>query len=580
MWFVTTLRQYPEIALFLSLGIGYWVGGKSFKGFSLGAVTATLLAAIAIGQLGIKVSSDLKATFFLMFLFAIGYGVGPQFVRGITKDGVPQAVYAAIVCVFCLGASVVVAKLAGYDAGAAAGLFAGSQTISASMGLATDAINRLALAPTQTKSLLDIMPTAYAVTYIFGTVGSAIVIAMLGPILLRIDVKKACKEYEEAHGGKRALGGAGDAWQAYEVRAFQIAPDSQVVGMNVDDVEAWLPQAVRTPAMALPDAGDASVPAHRMYVLAIRRDGVVQQATGDVVLRSGDVVSVVGPRREVIALVGNASKEVDDPELLSAPIEGIDVYVSNKDADGKTLEELGKLPGARGVYIRAVKRGIQETPIPILPDEKLYRGDVISLVGRTQDTSAAGKALGVIDRPTDVADVAFIGLAITIGALIGAIVLKVGGVPITLSTAGGALILGIIFGWYRATRPTFGRIPSATLWFMNSVGLNMFIAVIGLTAGPKFVAGLQQLGFGLFLWGIVATTVPLILGMYLAKYVFRFHDAITLGAISGARTTTASLGMVCDAAQSQVPGLGYTVTYAVGNTLLTIWGMFMVMLVR
>ncbi len=169
----------------------------------------------------------------------------------------------------------------------------------------------------------------------------------------------------------------------------------------------------------------------------------------------------------------------------------------------------------------------------MLADTKLYRGDVMSLVGRSQDTAAAGKALGVIDRPTDIADVAFIGIAITIGALIGAVVIKVAGVPLTLSTAGGALILGIISGWYRATRPTFGRIPSATLWFMNSVGLNMFIAVIGLTAGPKFVAGLQQLGFGMFLWGIVATTVPLILGMFLAKYVFRFHDAITLGAVSG-----------------------------------------------
>ncbi len=151
-WFVATLRQYPEIALFLSIGVGYWVGTKSFKGFSLGAVTATLLAAIAIGQLGIKISPDVKSTFFLIFLFAIGYGVGPQFVRGITKDGIPQAIFAAIVCVFCLGASVIVAKVAGYDPGAAAGLFAGSQTISASMGLATDAINRLGLPADQTKA--------------------------------------------------------------------------------------------------------------------------------------------------------------------------------------------------------------------------------------------------------------------------------------------------------------------------------------------------------------------------------------------------------------------------------------------
>jgi putative transport protein len=557
-WFVATLRQYPEIALFLAIGVGFWVGTKSFKGFSLGAVTATLLAAILIGQLGIKISGDVKSVFFLLFLFAIGYGVGPQFVRGITKDGVPQAIFGAVVSVLCIATSIVVAKFAGYDSGAGAGLYAGSQTISASMGLAIDAIGRLGLPADQAKALLDIMPTAYAVTYIFGTVGSAILLAQIGPLLLGINLKKAAKEYEDKHGGQRALGGLNDSWQRYEVRAFKLAPDSVIVGKTVSDVEAML-------------GGQA-----RMYVLRVRRNGKVEDATTDMVLQTGDVASVVGPREEVVKLVGRASPEVDDPELLSAPVEGVDVYVTSKAADGKTLEELGNLPGARGVYIRSIKRGVTETPIPILADTKIYRGDVMQIVGRTTDTTAAGKALGVIDRPTDVADIAFIGLAITLGALIGAVVIKIAGIPITLSTAGGALILGIVFGWYRATRPTFGRIPAATLWFMNTFGLNVFIAVVGLTAGPKFVAGLQQLGIGVFLWGVVATSVPLIIAMFLGKYVFRFDPAINLGACAGARTTTAALGMICDSAQSQVPGLGYTVTYAVGNTILTIGGMFIV----
>ena len=169
-------------------------------------------------------------------------------------------------------------------------------------------------------------------------------------------------------------------------------------------------------------------------------------------------------------------------------------------------------------------------------------------------------------------------LAITVGTLIGAIVLNVGGIPLTLSTAGGALIAGIIFGWYRAIHPTFGRIPEPTVWFMNSVGLNVFIAVVGISAGPGFVAGLQKLGISLFLWGIFATAVPLFIGMFIAKYVFHFHPALLLGVCAGARTTTAALGMICESAKSQVPGLGYTVTYAVGNTLLTIWGMVVIMI--
>jgi putative transport protein len=246
--------------------------------------------------------------------------------------------------------------------------------------------------------------------------------------------------------------------------------------------------------------------------------------------------------------------------------------------DGKTLAELASMPLARGVFLRKIVRGATATEIPILPNTQVQRGDILTIVGRTQDTAAATNALGRPDAQTDIADVAFIGAAIAIGALIGAMTYKVGSVPLTLSTSGGALISGLFFGWLRSVRPTFGRIPSPTVWFMNSVGLNVFIAVVGISSGPGFVAGLQQLGFSLFLWGVMVTTVPLILAMYVGKYVFRFHPAILLGCCSGARTTTASLGMINDRAKSQIPGLGYTVTYAVGNTLLTIWGMVLVLL--
>jgi putative transport protein len=280
----------------------------------------------------------------------------------------------------------------------------------------------------------------------------------------------------------------------------------------------------------------------------------------------------------LVSVLGANATEVEDPELLAVPVEGVDVYVSNKAVDGKTLAELAQMPATRGVFLRRIVRGATATVIPILANTTIQRGDLLTLVGRTQDTAAATKLLGVADRATDVADVAFIGAWIVMGALLGALVFKVGGAPITLSTAGGALIAGIVGGWFRSVRPSFGRIPTPTVWFMNSVGLNIFIAIVGISAGPGFVNGLKTQGVGLFLWGALATTVPLVLGMFVAKYLFRFHDALTLGIVSGSRTTTASLGLVCDQAKSQVPALGYTVTYAVGNTLLTIWGMILIML--
>jgi putative transport protein len=558
-WLFAALRQYPEIAIFLALGLGYYFGKFTFRGIGLGSVTATLLAGVLIGQIGITISPPLKAFVFLMFLFAVGYGVGPQFVRGVARDGLPQALFSAVQCVFSLLVPIALVKFVGYDLGYAAGFYSGSQTISAAMGLSTDAINRLGLAADRVKAMLDGMPVAYAVTYMFGTVGSAIIIALVGPALLRINLVAACKDYEEKQGGVKELGGVGSAWHRWEVRAFRVQPNGKVIGLRAVEAEAMVPDA-------------------RVFVLRIRRNGVIEEATADTVLREGDVVAVAGAREVLVRVIGEGAKEVDDPQLLNVPVEGVDVYVTSKSVDGKTLAELAKRPAARGVFLRKITRGAVATSIPILPNTKIHRGDILTLVGRTQDTTAAAKEFGVPDRSTDVADVAFIGGAITVGALLGALVWKVAGVPLTLSTAGGALIAGLVFGWLRSVRPFFGRIPSSTVWFMNSVGLNVFIAVIGISAGPGFVNGLKTQGISLFLWGALATTVPLVLGMYVGKYLFRFHDAIVLGIVSGSRTTTASLGLVCDRAQSQVPALGYTVTYAVGNTLLTIWGMVFVML--
>ena len=560
-WFFETLKQYPEIAIFLTLALGYYFGKFTFKGIGLGAVTATLLAGVLIGQLGIKISQPLKAFSFLMFLFAVGYGVGPQFVRGIAKDGLPQAIYSVVQCVLSLASVVVIAKLVGYDLGYSAGLYAGSQTISASMGLATDAINRLGMEADKAKAALDAMPIAYAVSYMFGTVGSAIVIAIIGPKLLGIDLVAACKDYEEKQGGEKELGGPGTAWSRFALRAYKVQSGGKAAGLRVAEAESLVPDA-------------------RLFILRIRRGDEIMDATADIVLEEGDVVAVAGKREVLVNTLGAEAVEVEDRELLAVPVEGVDVLVTKKDVDGKTLEELATRPAARGVFLRKITRGVTATDIPILPRTEINRGDLLTLVGRTEDIAAATKMLGVADRPTDVTDMAFVGAAIVVGALIGALVFKVAGVPLTLSTAGGALIAGIIGGWLRSVRPSFGRIPTPTVWFMNSVGLNIFIAIVGISAGPGFVNGLKTQGVGLFLWGAVATTVPIILGMFTAKYIFRFHDALNLGIISGARTTTASLGLVCDQAKSQIPALGYTVTYAVGNTLLTIWGMVIIMLLK
>ena len=154
----------------------------------------------------------------------------------------------------------------------------------------------------------------------------------------------------------------------------------------------------------------------------------------------------------------------------------------------------------------------------------------------------------------------------------------VGGVQIP-GAGGGTRLSGVRFGWLRSKRPTFGNIPPGALWFMNHLGLNVFIAVVGIEAAPSFVAGLRSVGPMLFLAGAIATILPVFFGLWLGHRIFRFPPAITLGCCAGTRTSTASLGAVQDALGSTLPAIGYTVTYAVSNILLVIWGLLTVLLI-
>jgi len=469
---VATLQRSPELAIFLSLAIGYWIGVIKLGSFSLGTVTGTLLAAILIGQLGIVVSPNVKSIFFIMFLFAVGYGVGPQFVRGVATDGLPQAIFAVVVSVLCLFSVYAACKIAGYDAGFGAGLLAGSQTISAAMGLATDAFNGLGLTPDKVKDLADHMPVAYAITYIWGTVGTGLILSLLGPKLLGVDLAAECKRYEQEMSVGAPAGGMQSAYRRLDMRAYKVRD--------------------RIPPGTTVAAAEARHADDRVFVQRLRRDGQVIDFTPTTVLQPGDVIAVAGKTQVLVDVIGKYANEVSDPELLDVPAEAVDVVLTNKAYDGKTLIELAKTDFARGLYLNKITRGATSVNIPILAQTKVNRGDILRIAGPGENIAEAVKNLGYADRPTTATDMVFVGLGIVVGGLVGAVVLPVRGVPITLSTSGGALIAGIIIGWLRGVRPTFGRIPAPALWFMNSVGLNVFIAVVGLTAGPTFVAGIQQ----------------------------------------------------------------------------------------
>ena len=555
-WIVNVLRSNVALTIFLTLALGYFIGGIKIGHFSLGAVTGTLLVGVLIGQMDISISAQVKSVFFTMFLFAVGYSVGPQFVRGVAHDGAPQAIFAVVICALCLVVTYIAAKIAGYDVGLAAGLWAGAQTISASIGLATDAINNSGIS--NAKQMLDQIPVAYAICYLWGTIGTGVILAQLGPKLIGANLVEACKQYEAEMSKGQPEGGMGSAWHQLQLRAFEIATDGKAAGKTVSAMEALHP-------------------GERLFIERIRSGGKIIDFDADTTLKAGDVVAVSGPTEALVALEQHA-KEVADKELLNIPVESVDLVITHKDVNGKTLVDLAKEDFARGVYLQKITRGATSVDVPILAQTTIHRGDILKLSGTKTHIARIEKAIGYADRPSDATDMVWVGLFILAAGLIGALSVTVGGVPVTLSVSGGVLIGGLVLGWLRSVHPTFGRLPAPTQWFMNSVGLNVFIAIVGISAGPGFVAGLKTAGVGLFLWGMIATSVPMLLAPLIGKYLFKFHPAINLGVCGGARTSTASVAMVGDVAKSNIPMLGYTVPYAVSNTLLTLIGMIIVLI--
>ena len=555
-WIVNTLRANPALVIFLTLALGYYIGGFKFGNFSLGAVTGTLLVGVLIGQLDITISSQVKSVFFVMFLFAVGYSVGPQFVQGVARDGAPQAVFAAVICVLCLACTWLAAKIAGFDVGLAAGLWAGAQTISASIGLATDAINNSGIS--NAKEALNQIPVAYAICYLWGTIGTGMILSMIGPKLIGANLEEACKDYEARLSKGQPESGMESAWHQLQMRAFEVSDKSVAVGKTVKALE-------RTDRE------------ERLFIERIRRGGHIIDFDADTSIEVGDVVAVSGSTPTLVALEKGAV-EVADKELLDVPVESVDLVVTRKEANGQTVIELSKEDFTRGVYLSKITRGATSVDIPVLAQTAVNRGDILKLSGTKTHIARVEKAIGYADRPSNTTDMVWVGLFILVFGLLGALTLKVGGVPITLSVSGGVLIGGLVLGWARSVHPTFGRLPAPTMWFMNSVGLNVFIAIVGISAGPGFVAGLKANGVTLLIWGAVATSVPMLLAPLIGKYIFKFHPAILLGVCGGARTSTASVAMVADVAKSNIPMLGYTVPYAVSNTLLTLFGMVIVLM--
>ncbi len=510
-----------------------------------------------MGQLAIEVHPLVKLVFFDLFLFATGYKVGPQFFRGLKKNALTQAALTFVLCGASLVTTVAAARLMDYDSGTAAGLMAGAFTESTVIGTAGNTIDRLDISAAEKEEMQNNIPVAYAVSYLVGTGFVVWFLSSLAPRLLGVDLREETRKLEAQHGVQaKSETETRSAYREWDLRAYRL-PDS-FAGRTVLDVErAYAP--------------------NRVFVERLRRGSALVDALPETVLREGDV-AVIGARRHVLLAEGSRlGEEVEDRELLDFPMAALDVVVTNKEVSDRTLEKIAEDYG-RGVVLLKLVRGGEE--IPFGPDTEVNRGDLLRLAGAERDVERAGKALGYIERPSSETDVVFVGLGILLGGLVGALTVKVGELPLSLTASGGALIMGLVFGWLRSVRPTFGRIPEPALWVFDTIGLAVFIGVVGLNAGPTFVAGLRETGPSLLLVGFVVAVLPHATALLFGRYVLKMNPVILLGACAGAGTVTAALRAIQDEAGSKLPVLGYTVPYAIGNILLTAWGPVIVMLTQ
>lgn len=561
-WFAHTFRTYPTIPIFLVIGLGFWIGKFKFKSFSLGPVTSVLLVGVLVGQMQIPIGPPLKSLFFLIFLFAIGYKCGPQFVSALKGQGLKQVLFAVVVCLLCFGTAFVCAKIMGYNAGIATGLYAGSQTLSPVIGVAADTISSLPVSAAQKQEWVDLIPVCYTVTYVYGAIGAVWILGNLGPRLLGglEKVRKQTKELEQelSHSSLSSDPAFISGNRPVVFRAYKVEAKHFEEPQSVNQIQEHFKQLER-----------------RLFVERIRKaNKTICEATPDSMVGLGDEIVLSGRHEYIIEDESWIGPEIDDPVLLSFPVEKTKVMITRK-AAGITLDELRAKPFMYGVIIESLTRD-EGLEIPILAQTKLLEGDMLAIQGLPAEIRHAVPELGIEERPTNQTDMIFLCLAIAIGAFVGSLAIRIGNVPVGLSTSGGALIAGIFFGWLRTRHPSVGMIPEASLWLMNTLGLNLFIAVIGIEAGPTFIAGIKTVGIMLFIMGLISTSVPLILAIWIGDKIFKFHPAINLGCCAGGRKTTPGIGAVTSALGSSVPALGYTLTYAVSNTMSIFLGVAMV----
>ncbi|MDY7578952.1 aspartate-alanine antiporter [Herbaspirillum sp. RTI4] len=559
-WLHDLFKTSPEIALFLSLGIGYYIGKIKFGKFQLGGVAGSLLAAVVISQVGVHIDPGVKAVLFALFIYAVGYESGPQFFNSLGKQSVKEIILAAVLALTGLATVVIMARLFGLDKGLAAGVAAGGLTQSAIIGTAGDAIAKLGLAADEVKRLQGNVAIGYAVTYVFGSFGAIIVCVNILPRLMGRSIREDAIKAEVAmQSGVKVLAPGQEAAVSELIgRLYEIVRG----GNTVNDIETLDPATTVT-------------------IEKVKRAGRIIPVNPELVLQPLDIVLVVGRHDAMLSISKLMGKEVYAVEGMELTMQHRDMVLTNKQFHNKTVSAIRTetANGVRhGIFVTQISRMGQV--LPMLPETVVQLGDVISIYGAEQDVKRVADSVGYVLIPSAKTDFVYLGAGLVVGLLVGLLTAKIGSIPLTLGSGGGALLSGLLFGWYRSKHQSFGEMPNPAVQILKDLGLAGFVVVVGLSSGLQAVETIKQQGFTIFGVGIVVTILPMILTMLIGRYILRYDNtAIFAGALSGSRSANPAFGEVLGKAENAIPTVPFAITYALANVFLTLLGPLIVALV-
>ncbi|QSN61818.1 aspartate-alanine antiporter [Caballeronia sp. M1242] len=551
------LGTQPEIALFASLAIGFFIGSFKFGPIQLGGVCGTLIVALILGQSGARISPDLKNIAFALFIFALGFTGGPQFFANIGRGwryGALSLVEVIVVVALVLG----IAAMLKLDPGTAAGLLAGGATESAVIGTASEAVARLGLPAAETARLQANIVTAYSVSYLFGLVTIVLFASQFAPLILRVNLRDEAERVWRKLGGDGALAeGQTPAIMPLAARELKVMA---AAGSSIGELEKRF--------------------GHNISVQRVVRDRSVIKGQPSVTLKAGDRIVIAGRREALVEAMPWIGEEVFNGGGSDYFVEKVDVMLTNRALHGLTLAQArarANPADGRGVFVAAVTR--LDSTVPALPGTQVQRGDVLTLVGSKEDVTRGATKLGYIIRATQKTDFVFLGLGVLVGIGIGRLSAHIGGIDLSLGTGGGCLLAGLVFGWIRSRYPVIGSLPSAAAQILKDFGLCTFIAAVGLSAGADALRLIREFGIALPLAGIVITLVPALASLVVGRVLLKLDVPMLLGAIAGQQCSTPAISALVGVTGNATPVIGYTITYAISNVLLPLLGPLVVGLV-